>query len=828
MPFRNKPAPRDRRWTWKRWLSLACLTLLASLVLVCIGAYWHLRSSLPILDGQLSITGIRASLSIERDASGVPTIHASNRNDAAFALGFLHAQERFFQMDLMRRKSAGRLSELFGERALPLDVRYRKHPFQKIALEVVQRAPKQHQELLDAYARGANAGLSRLSAKPFEYTLLGVEPEPWKRSDAILVMLTMMTELQQMDGEREIALGALADSVPEELFDFVVRTGSRWDATLDDSVLLPPELPEASIWSIHDRESNNTNLEVKVSETPDALVSLLSPDDAMFNGSNHWAIDAEHSKHGHSILASDMHLSLGVPATWYRAVMRTPCLDGLTRRLVGVTLPGTPALVEGSNGEVAWGLTNSYGDFGDIIELIPDRDDPKSYRTPEGPKPIEIIKETISHRNGVRYQEYEWTIWGPVVANRDGRRFVHHWVGDDVNAIDTELFELETARTVAQATDVCNRAGAPHLNVAMVDAEGNIGWTLCGRIPRRLGSPPKTPVDWSSLGRWLGYLSPEEYPKIVNPPHGRIWNANNRVLGGPALEILGDGGYDQGGRAHQIRRRLMEQDQFDEQDLLNIQLDHEAFFLEPWQELLVRTLESHPDCVSKEFADGATQWDRQASVDSVGYRIVEHFRAEVLAIILGTSGNSVSHGTAGAFAKRVGVPGLRISEEDVIWDLLASEPEHWLPQPYPAWSDLLTDAAQRVEDHLRREHNFPKSPWGHFNLARIRHPLSAAIPWLSSWLDMPSVPLAGDRNMPRVQRVSHGASQRMVVSPGMEEQGLYHQPGGQSGHPLSPYYRAGFSDWAEGHPSPLLPGATAYTLHMVPTSKGGSADSSRR
>jgi penicillin amidase len=771
-----------------------------------------------MIDGQLSLSGIHGFISIERDSSGVPTIHASNRNDAAFALGFLHAQERFFQMDLLRRKSAGRLSELFGERALPLDVRYRRHPFQKIANEVLQQAPKQHQDLLDAYTHGVNAGISRLSAKPFEYTVLGVEPKSWNRTDSILVMLTMMTELQQMDGEREIALGALAESVPDELFDFVVRSGSRWDAPLDDSILAPPMLPDASIWSIHDRESSNTNLEAQVPGAPDALLALLSPDDAMFNGSNHWAIAAEHSKHGHGILASDMHLSLGVPATWYRAVMRTPCLDGITRRLVGVTLPGTPALVEGSNGEVAWGVTNSYGDFGDIIELIPDPDDPKSYRTPEGPKSIEVIKETISHRNGVSLPEYEWTIWGPVVANRDGRRFVHHWVGDDVHAIDTELFELETARTVAQATDVCNRAGAPHLNVAMVDADGNIGWTLCGRIPRRLGPPPKTPVDWSSLGRWLGYLTPEEYPKIFNPPNGRIWNANNRVLGGPTLEILGDGGYDQGGRAHQIRRRLMEHDQFDERDLLNIQLDDEAFYVEPWQELLVRTLESHPDCVSKEFADEATQWNRRASVDSVGYRIVEHFRAEVLDIILGSSGNAGSHGRSGAFAKRVGIPGLRISEDEVMWDLLEAEPEHWLPKPYPSWPDLLTDAAQRVEDHLKRDHSFPKCPWGNFNRARIRHPLSVAIPWLSSWLDMPNVPLAGDRNMPRVQRVSHGASQRMVVSPGLEEQALYHQPGGQSGHPLSPYYRAGFSDWAEGQPSPLLPGTTAHTLRLVPVS----------
>jgi penicillin amidase len=229
-------------------LSLACLFFVGSIAVVCIGAYWHLRSSLPILDGQLSLSGIRGIVSVERDAAGVPTIHASNRNDAAFALGFLHAQERFFQMDLMRRKSAGRLSELFGERALPLDVRYRRHPFQRIAQEVLQKAPKHHQELLDAYAHGVNTGLARLSANPFEFTLLGAEPEPWKRSDAILVMLTMMTELQQMDGEREIALGALADSVPEELFNFVVRSSSRWDAPLDEHVLDPPEFPDASIW----------------------------------------------------------------------------------------------------------------------------------------------------------------------------------------------------------------------------------------------------------------------------------------------------------------------------------------------------------------------------------------------------------------------------------------------------------------------------------------------------------------------------------------------------------------------------------------------------
>ena len=445
------------------------------------------------------------------------------------------------------------------------------------------------------------------------------------------------------------------------------------------------------------------------------------------------------------------------------------------------------------------------------------------YITAAGPRDLITYREDLLYPGGKEELEYQWSEWGPVVEIRDGRKFVHCWIGNDPKAFDLNLIDMESARNVEEVLDIANRAGMPNQNVTAVDAEGNIGWTVSGRSPTRPGPPSLPPLDWSSgNGVWLGDLQPNEHPRVYNPTSGRIWTANNRIMGEEYLNTVGDGRFDPGARARQIRDRLMEKEQFNEQELLAIQLDDEARFMGVWKDRLLEIAKANENKHTAEMLKHVEQSSSHASVDAVGYRIVAEFRIQALQRIFGMDANrgrATTETQATGIAKKIGLSrSVAISRDAVADQLLTERPMHWLPPEFESWDALLLAAAQKSEELLMRNDELDKATWGQRNQAKIRHPLSAAASQLSSFLDMPELPLPGDNHMPRVQSPSGGASQRMVVSPGEEDKGIYHQPGGQSGHPLSPYYRLGYEDWVYGKASPLLPGPPVHQLQLVPSS----------
>lgn len=803
---------------------------------------WKLRSSLPVITGVHRTQHLVDPIQVERDAMGIPTIESKSRVDAAYGLGYVHGQDRFFQMDLLRRMTAGRLSELVGKGAVGTDKRYRKHRFTQMAETIYGSLAIEQKELVDAYARGVNEGLHRLEDEPFEYQVLQLLPEDWEPKDSFLVMLTMLCDLQPMDGTPELALTELHEKVPPEVFAYLVRAGSRWDAAIDGSEVAMPGIPSEEVWSMRVGKERQGREEAVAAygggvRSPELFWGSWSEDlPSEFRvGSNNWAVsskvgrssadisasavsavDTAEGRPGRAILASDMHLGLNVPTIWYRAVMRTPTADGKDRQLVGVTLPGTPVLIEGSNGSVAWGFTNSYGDYGDLIELkmVSERE----YATPTGPKELETYTETFVFSGGSEEAEFEWSVWGPVVEKREGRRFVHRWVGNDPKAFNLNIVQMESAETIDELAEIVHRVGMPNQNVMMADIHGDIGWTISGRIPKRRGAPALIAADWSQEEQWVGYLESSEVPKVMRPESGRLWTANNRIMGQEYLQRVGDGRFDPGARAKQIRDRLFEKEVFSEEDLLKIQLDDEARMMKVWQGWLRQVTEGMQD-VSEEFKGYVVEETLRASVDSVAYRVVHEFRGQVLLRVFGI--DVVRRGSGGGkkvgLAGRLGMErGVSISYEDVVEELIEQRPLHWLPVEYESWEELLRDAAKSTEIELTREQPLSQATWGKRNRAAIRHPLTRAVPALGAFLDMPAVELPGDSHMPRVQSPSGGASQRLVVSPGLEGAGIYHQPGGASGHPLSSYYRAGFDDWANGVASSLLPSEPVHRMQIVP------------
>lgn len=790
-----------KKLAWR--IALVCLLFAAGVALT---GYLMVRSSLPPIAGKILATGLTDDVVIDRDDAGVPTIQATNRNDLAFATGFVHGQDRFFQMDLMRRKAAGELAELFGELALPLDQTHRLHRFRYRAEQVVANLASREAQILSAYAAGVNAGLASLHARPFEYLVLRSQPQAWHAADSMLVAFAMFLELDEERAGPDMQRGLVQRALPGEVFRWLYPSGTSWDAPLHGDARSAAPIPPPDSYNLR-----------APGIAPSALPTAGDASDAPLPGSNSWAVAGSLSLSGKAIIASDMHLPIAVPNTFYRARLIVTGSDGID--VSGVSLPGTPLIVAGSNGHVAWAFTNSYGDWSDAI-LLRDGDEAGTYRTPAGPRHFATHREIINVKDAEpRELVIRETIWGPVLDDErypDGLIAVR-WIAHDRRAVNLRHLDLERAESLEEALAIANRMGMPPQNFVAGDSAGNIGWTIAGSIPGRADFDARVPVDWSEGEGWLGWLDADEYPRIVNPDSGRIWTANARAVDGQALQVIGDGGYDLGARARQIRDHLFAAERFEVHDMLLIQLDDRAIFLSRWRDLLLRVLDDRAVAATtsrQEYRDLVEGWVPRASVDSVGYRLVRAFRLAIKRQVFDML-------TAPArIAENAGRPLLQSKQfEDVLWSLLHQQPMHLLTADYASWDDLMLAAVDEVVADLQTGFRGPlaERDWGERNTVSIRHPLSQALPLPPSWFDMPHRALPGDVNMPRVQSPAFGASVRFALSPGDEPGGYLHMPTGQSGNPLSDFYRAGHEDWAEGRASSFLPAASRYRLVLNAT-----------
>lgn len=809
----------------------AALILFGLLIIAVVGGAWwsyrKLAGSLPQLDGQVVLSGIRAPVTVERDSLGIPTIRASSRKDLAFATGFVHGQDRFFQMDLLRRNSAGELAELIGPALIEKDKSVRVHRFRDVARRRLQLESAESLDLLRAYSEGANAGLRSLKQVPFEYLMLGVDPADWTPEDSLLVIFSMFLDLQDDQFDFEVGRGILHDLMPGAMFDFLMARGSHWDAPIHGQAFEVPPIPGPDIF--HAKNYVQTAMGNRVNSVDAPLV------DSYRHGSNNWAVSGQHTADGRALLADDMHLGIQVPHIWYRASFVWPDenLPGSDQRITGVTLPGTPSMIVGSNGHIAWGFTNTEGDWADAVIIQVDPDDPDSYLTPEGPRKFEKHREVIKVMGQPDASlEVVSTLWGPVVKqDHRGRPLALRWVAHDPEGVNMGLLNMESVKTLEDALQQANLSGAPHQNFVVADSGGRIAWTVLGRIPRRIGHDGWLPRSWADGScRWDGYLEPQQYPRVVDPEVGRLWTANARVVSDDFYKIIGDSGYDLGARQQQIRDRLLELNQATEADMLALQLDDRAIYLSGWQKILEETLAGAQANETQvgETPDGSMNskasrdlllkhvrnWGARASVDSVGYRAVWRFRREVIERLCEVVSRPCQQ-VVPEFSVR---PFRRI--DGPLSKIVQEKPEHFLDPKFESWDAWLLAAAETVIAEATQEGaSIDEYTWGKLNTTRIQHPMSMALPALSRWLDMPAQPLAGGfADLPRIQTPVAGASQRMAVSPGKEEDGYMHMPCGQSGHPLSPHYSDAHQAWAEGKPSPFLPGSPIHSLTLKPQS----------
>jgi penicillin amidase len=788
----------------------ALLSVLSVLLVLALGAtgwfWWQMHGSLPQLDGRRALAGLGAPVRVVRDALGVPTVTGASRVDVARATGFLHAQDRFFQMDLMRRRAAGELSELFGPAALELDQSARLHGFRRTATAALALLPADERTLLEAYTAGVNAGLAALGHQPWEYLVLRTDPVAWRAEDSLLCVYAMWFDLQDSNGHRERNLDALRQALGTDVQSFLAPVGDSHDAAIDGSPAAPPAPLPA--------------LKFSPADTPPATAALDLARADLRPGSNNFAVDGAHTATGAGLLANDMHLSLGVPHIWYRAFFEWTDAAG-PHRVGGVTLPGTPAIVAGSNGHIAWGFTNSYADTSDAVILETDSIAQNQYRTPHGYVYLEERTEQIAVKGRAPVPfTARWSEWGPVIAGPDhGRYLALAWTAHHPEATNYTLHQLETATTADEAVAIAHRAGMPNQNLLVADTAGRIAWTVSGLLPRRVGFDGRLPVSWAYGDRhWDGWLPAAEVPVVSAPAGGALWTANNRVVGGQALALLGDGGYDDGFRAGAIRddlRALLASGRKAvPADLLAIQLDDHAHYLDRWQLLLLAVLDDAAVAKQPERAglrDPVRNWGGRAGIESAGYRIVRAFRLHVSERVLAPF-HDEAESRLGDFTFYF------MHTEDAVWRLVQEKPTRLLNPAHPSWDALLLAAVDDTLADIRKEGVSPERfTWGARNVLSMQHPFSRFLPrCLGTFLDMPAQPLPGDTKMPRVQGPRFGASERMVVSPGHEAEGIFEMPGGQSGHPLSPFYRAGHDAWVRGEPTPFLPSQGEHVLLLTP------------
>lgn len=754
------PAPA-RRSRARRWLRRGLLAL-GLLVVAAIGlAAWTLLGSLPKISGEIRLAGniLSAPLTIGRDSAGVVTITAQTELDAEFALGFVHAQDRLFQMELTRRLAAGRLSELFGIRTLKTDKLMRMLGLAQQAQAQYEAASPDLRATLDAYAAGVNAFMTWHGFPPppeFLVPGFGLEPEPWRPTDSLLWGRLMAWQLSGNAGQ-EIQNERFRRVVSPDLLPLLLREEGR-------QASLPGFAPTRT-------------------------------------ASNNWVISGGLTASGSPIFANDPHLGLSAPATWYMARLSTP--DGVR---VGATVPGLPFLVIGSNGHVAWGFTTTTSDTEDLFEEHLSADKPEHYDTPSGPMPFDERQEIIKVKGSADVTfNVRATRHGPLISDLDPERYLHRrfalaWAGLLPDDRTPEAFlKMNRARNAAEFKDALRDFHTPQQNVVFADTAGSIGFVAAGRVPvrRNISNESLLPAPgWIDDYDWTGTLSFSNLPHLENPPGGRIITANNDIRPLRYSHFLGLG-FDRPYRRDRIQSLLSETPAATLEDMERIQLDD---FSAPLFAFVEAHLPEIAQSIPLDIAAAMSGWDGRMEPD----------RPEPL-IATAWLYATARH----VFADEMGAEEFEdwwLWQVDILNDAMTNA--RWCDDretpTAESCRDVVRTAFGEALNALRARYgmDWQHWSWGAAHGMQFRHPVFAQLPYIGDRL-VPVVAAPGDhftinRGGMAVNSDGshfadvHGPGMRMAIDLGHPDAPVFNMAGGQSGHPLSRHYADLLPEWAIG------------------------------
>ena len=792
-----------RRRRWLRFFALALLLLLVLLATPIV----LIRRTLPPDDEQRRLPGLDGVVTIDYDALGVPTIHAGTDRDAAFAQGYVHARDRRFQIELIRRNAAGRLAEIFGPRALPADRHARRLGYAAVVDSAMTMLDSDRRARLEAYAAGINAWDAHHPAPP-EFLVLGIPREPWRPRDCMLVLASMFDDLQ-FAGETERMVEVMDATLPRVLVDFLTPESTPFDVALDGQPApKPPPSPTSAQFDLRSGAGARAALAAPGGGGFADRADPMRGEPAF--GSNNWVIAGARTRDHRPIVCNDPHLGLRVPVIWQRQRLLAPGLH-----VIGVSLPGLPGVVIGSNGDVAWGFTNLEGDFLDWVRVRPAGSDSSRYRVPGGDEAFRLRREVIRVSGAPpETLEVRETRWGPVIDHSDdGGWLALQWGGIAPDSYCMDLSAEDRSRDLRELFAALDGYTGPAQNVVAADAR-HIGWRIIGRLPRREGFDPRRPREGDAAGGWRGWWPQDSMPRVEDPPAGFLGTANQRTVGGRNWARVGTGAA-MPWRARRIHDVLASRSDWDVAGAEALQNDLDDAVVGPAARGLDRALTPESCRADTDLAAARRlldAWRHRADTTSASHAFLRFARVaihqELLAPIV-----APCHARDARFDYSWSL------EDEVIRRLLDERPMNLLNPRYADYDALVRAAADSAANQLRaRVPGLPleRITWGLVNRARINHPLGAAVPYLDPWLDMPHAQLAGGSSVVRVTRPASGASMRMVVEIGDPAAGRFSLPGGQSGHFLSAHYADEFADWVAGRYVAFVPGAASHTLTLTP------------
>lgn len=749
------------------------------------------RRRLPQTEGELTLPGLSAAVEVLRDRWGVPHIYAANSHDLYRAFGFIHAQDRLWQMELNRRTAQGRLSELFGELSLDTDRAVRTFGFHRLGQADWANAADDMREMMLAYTDGVNAYLEQPSAKlPIEFTLLGHRPEPWRPEDSMAFSRVMIWQLSHA-WYGEIVRAQIAETVGEER-----------------AAELEIHYPEKSPLTLP------AGIEFNRLDPDGTLAKAAGPFLQRGLGSNAWAVSGNKSATGSAFLCNDMHLPLGVPSLWYQAHLVSDELN-----VTGVTIPGMPLVLVGHNERIAWGMTLAFTDCEDLFVEQLDPEDPDRYLYQDEWLEVELIAEPIQVKGRAEphLEEVIVTQHGPIIS--DVVDYPEQRVAVNSMALRTgPMLQGWVALNRAAGWDDFVRAmrliEAPQLSVAYADVEGNIGYWVTGKVPVRAKGDGSVPAPgWTGEYEWVGEVPFEEMPHALNPAQDYLVTCNHRIVPDDYPHFLGEV-WMNGYRAQRIEEVFRSKEKLSVDDFRALHTDFSSI---PGREFVARLgglSSSDPDVGLA--LEHLRAWDQQLSPDSVGGALYEVTRYTLVR-------NLLEPGLGPELASRVmgqGFHPLLLSASEFYGHdtstmlRLLDNPDSWWVEKAGGREEVLLRSLKQAVQWLRAELGDDPAgwEWGKIHQVTFPHPLGLQKP-LDQVFNLGPFPIGGDTdtvcqtamnpNDP-YDLTEWAPSFRQIIDMGDLARSLVITPPGQSGQLGSPHYDDLTELWLTGEYQPML------------------------
>ena len=801
---------------------------------VGVAAWWFVYRPLPQIDGTAPLPGLQNEVTVERDQWGVPHIRAASLDDLVEAQGYVMAQDRLWQMDLLRRVARGQLSEILGPTTLKIDKDFRTLGFGRAAERDVTLLDAEPRRLIEAYARGVNKFIEKHQKNlPLEFSLLRYKPQPWQPSDTLAIsgyMYRTLTDTWERELNRAKVIELAGADRSKDLFSqeaamdhFVVgdpnapndgsqRSAADADDEDDDDDMEPDTVLKASL--------RGANWIAAPENVPDLATALLPTIQRFLEqsrseirqslGSNNWVVSGAHTATGKPLLANDTHLELTIPSIWYEVHLTAPGLN-----VKGFTLPGAPLVIIGHNDRIAWGFTNNGADVQDLyVETInPAAVD--EYRVKGAWLKAKTIDETIV----VKGQPDEHlavmvTRHGPVVHREGDKAYALRWTATEPGGLANSYNWLGKAKNWSEFRSFMKRVWGPGQNAVYADVDGNIGYIMAARVPIRKKGHGEVPVPGDTDDyEWTGYIPFEQLPQALNPESGLIATANARVTGPNYKPYLTDR-WEEPYRTARIYDLLHDRHDLRPEDMLKVQTDTYSYpHVLIADQLLAAVRTAKPkDLRAQKLIEGLRDWNGIADADSAEVSFLHATRRAAIDLLvepfLGKE-TAIYQWRSTAFLQKI----------------LTDRPAKWLPPAYKNYDEMLAAAADQAVVQLAKQSGSEKPEdwgWKRFNSLDMFHPLghSGVLKWFLSITDKPQ---SGTSYSVRAPTKTHGPAMRFVANPGDWDNSILLIPAGQSGQPGSSHYSDQFSYWYEGKPifAPFSDAAEArarkHTLTLKPT-----------